>query len=1248
MLAEMAVIHPPRALGTRIETSRRGVQSTTRNYRSWDGMVTVRKAMAACTRTWLYGRATVRHGADVPLYKKVMATCGPGNGQRKRRCIEYNWIGRFWSCLFSLCQGSARIGCILKAEEWLSKQVHKWGHLEWFQQAVAQCKSARRDPLLRSPAKSIPVVGIKHKEPRHFTSHKAWGSSRLGITQCVVKETVPEGHGRNENGSGNNSRIHFCWSSQGDRSTRGKASGTLVCNSQRGKITPNYGLSRVKSVHGTKAVQAGKLVRNFSCPTKRNVGSKNRFKARLFSSGIVRTIKTLRLHPSAGQSLPVSSSLLWHEHTSTKLAKCNESVSQKMEKQGNTHVGLPRRHPSGWKFATGSTKTPQFNASGFGSSRHGGERQEITPGTNAAGGSFGILNRLKTGSPPSTKRKDEKYKKRAWKAPNPFQYVMSKDGGYIRRHEVIFNGNALPQGVHGRTRPICDARKENWVGSKNRDSTRVKESSQRNGRFYADVERKTVSGKNPSERIALRFLPRGMGWGRCHGRTDHTGVLEGPERTPYQREGAGSSHKYGQILSQKRGVCNSQSGQCRGFFISGKGGRAYPQFKPTGTPISQVVHGAQCAFEPATGKEFRRLGRWPQQNAQGQGRLYPKSGVVPAPNAQVERALPAPNRYVCLPWKPPTAQVRLQGPTLASHRGKCPQVSSGKFPLLLCKPTMENHQPMAAQTVGQQASNLRVNNTLLGFKCMVAPTAQTAGEGNPKFSNTPILGDVQELLGRTNATATMAPDLHSVIRRGLQTKQVSDDAAENYLAGLKSLPRYDRAFKLFWAFCNVKEMDAVSATLTEVAAKLLQFDQIFPTQSRHAYASLLLIPGLEQLAFQPILRQLKRKWNSSEARYVSFYDASGPVATLAAKGLNWTSMEDLRTQLILCMRFFMLCRNVDLERMYRTISFIDEQPFVLVQRKGWPKPRWEALVRLPAHPQLCPWTLLQRYVAMTAKVATGTPVFRALQPPFAPLKANSIGSITKRALSALGVDTSVWKPHSTRGAGVTMLKRLGMSSEEVCEVGKWKNVGAFTSHYLRLGATNKVGSRISDMASNSRRACEYVCNNGEPTHPPSPISTCDVASSSNANSRASSAFALPLSQDVSGLSDQLPCHIELNALVDNPDSSSEVSQASGSPNQLVEVLKPTTFVFQKSQSVSGKKRMLSQQASQPRLGSQRAGKSGSRLRDKRVKMTNQLPSYVSLSEHQPTRGYMCFSLHRGPPGLGNMTANRRLTAMRRT
>ena len=183
---------------------------------------------------------------------------------------------------------------------------------------------------------------------------------------------------------------------------------------------------------------------------------------------------------------------------------------------------------------------------------------------------------------------------------------------------------------------------------------------------------------------------------------------------------------------------------------------------------------------------------------------------------------------------------------------------------------------------------------------------------------------------------------------------------------------------------------------------------------------------------------------------------------MVKENLSWDNVEQVRVRFILTLRFFMLCRSVDLERMYRTVSTVGPNPFILMQRKGARQPQWERVLMLPGYPQLCPWSLLKTYVRLTqGQAAKGTPLFRSLIPPFLPLKANSIGSLTRRALMKLGVNTAFWKPHSTRGAGVAFLKELGMSSEEVCEIGKWKNVSAFTSHYLRLDAHTKVANKIS-------------------------------------------------------------------------------------------------------------------------------------------------------------------------------------------
>ena len=55
---------------------------------------------------------------------------------------------------------------------------------------------------------------------------------------------------------------------------------------------------------------------------------------------------------------------------------------------------------------------------------------------------------------------------------------------------------------------------------------------------------------------------------------------------------------------------------------------------------------------------------------------------------------------------------------------------------------------------------------------------------------------------------------------------------------------------------------------------------------------------------------------------------------------------------------------------------------------------------------------------------------------------------------------SQFGPHSSRGAAVLFYKRLWFSSEQVAELGKWKNLQAFHQHYLRLDASCEAGSAI--------------------------------------------------------------------------------------------------------------------------------------------------------------------------------------------
>ena len=267
-----------------------------------------------------------------------------------------------------------------------------------------------------------------------------------------------------------------------------------------------------------------------------------------------------------------------------------------------------------------------------------------------------------------------------------------------------------------------------------------------------------------------------------------------------------------------------------------------------------------------------------------------------------------------------------------------------------------------------------------------------------------------------------------------------------------------------------------------IAGQIQKLALISPSEAKHAYSALLLIPGLESLKFSPLLKQCKREWNASIAKYSDFWDAQEVLKKLQRQWVNWTSIQSGRDRLIIIMRLLHLCRSVDLAQTLRALSRQGDDTYILMKRKGQQLAQWERLIAMPQE-DLSPVHLLLKYVEMTSHLCLpGSPLLRALTPPHLPLTSNSVGRITKRVLQGMGIPMDIFGPHSTRGASVKMYKSLGLSSEVVCELGKWKNAGAFTSHYLRLGAA----SVASEVLSNTLVHNVSSWGSAEPERSPSP------------------------------------------------------------------------------------------------------------------------------------------------------------------
>ena len=181
----------------------------------------------------------------------------------------------------------------------------------------------------------------------------------------------------------------------------------------------------------------------------------------------------------------------------------------------------------------------------------------------------------------------------------------------------------------------------------------------------------------------------------------------------------------------------------------------------------------------------------------------------------------------------------------------------------------------------------------------------------------------------------------------------------------------------------------VKTSISDVAGLLLELHHVSPSQARNAYSACLLFPQLQGLKFSILLKTVKRSWYKSEPRYATFYDATSVFCKFASQLLDRTNVESVRLRLILFWRFLGLYGGVDLSRVYQVVSVEDGQGLVAVRRKGQKNVKFEKVLSL-ADEAVSPLDLLNLYVTSTATHAPpGTPLLRALKPPYSPFLCRS-------------------------------------------------------------------------------------------------------------------------------------------------------------------------------------------------------------------------------------------------------------------
>ena len=336
----------------------------------------------------------------------------------------------------------------------------------------------------------------------------------------------------------------------------------------------------------------------------------------------------------------------------------------------------------------------------------------------------------------------------------------------------------------------------------------------------------------------------------------------------------------------------------------------------------------------------------------------------------------SPYRHVCLPRKFSIKKISSAGILIGRPGGGLPSMSFGNNTRLLCQSPLVSHRTMVATFKTKSSGEMPHHSALVGFHQLVAPSSEAARSSLPHHPSFALQRSIKELPRTVHAYAKVAPDLHSAFRFLLEERGVPNHP--HYDTPPKKFERYCSAWKLLFGLLKSQNINPLKASKNQVASAIATLFEYSVAQSRNAYAALTCLPGFSDIRFHPLLQHCNKAWSQSEAKYAYFWDPSNVLHKLKDTPLDWTSIPQVRTRLLLIFRFFQLARSIDLARLYRCFSKVDGKTFILWQRKGWQRPRWEDLVRLKSCPAMCPDALLKAYVHLTASHSPpGHPVFVA-------------------------------------------------------------------------------------------------------------------------------------------------------------------------------------------------------------------------------------------------------------------------------
>lgn len=315
-------------------------------------------------------------------------------------------------------------------------------------------------------------------------------------------------------------------------------------------------------------------------------------------------------------------------------------------------------------------------------------------------------------------------------------------------------------------------------------------------------------------------------------------------------------------------------------------------------------------------------------------------------------------------------------------------------------------------------------------------------------------------------------------------KGLSDDAIAAAEVSWRSSThkRYDVSWRHWIAFCKRNKLDAKNPNATMLAnflaerrttgsnGAVLNVDASAVTSFYAVFDIRLLSDGS---AASRVKRSTRIQRPSKKTNDIPYWDPRVVLDHIRTWGSDAElSMSKLREKTIFLLRMKLMCRSSDLVGILRHsgIQQIDKAIRVRFYRPKESGVRlfseWFTIERASnGVSNACTMSCLNEYLARTAtlnlkwnnvegfsETQQDCGLFVTLKPErdglFHSVSKDTIANMTKRTLQSAGVNTSVFKAHSVRGACASLALAEGMDIDDICKIARWSSENTFKHHYL--------------------------------------------------------------------------------------------------------------------------------------------------------------------------------------------------------